>query len=392
MQWNLYKLPFSQSLVPVYVEHLGRLLGAIRGTSRKCLVLDLDNTLWGGVIGDDGLQGIVIGQGDGAGEAFLEVQRTALELRQRGIVLAVCSKNDEAVARQPFRDHPDMLLRKDHIAVFVANWRDKASNLEAIARQLNLGLDALVLLDDNPAERKQVRDALPSVAVPELPADPSLYSRVLLNAGYFETISFSEEDRQRSDQYQANAQRAGLSSGSRDMADFLASLDMTLEVGPFTALSLPRVTQLINKTNQFNLTTRRYTQAEVRDMMESTGVMTLQARLTDRFGDNGIISLVIARVEGSSCEIDTWLMSCRVLGRRVEEALMAEIVRRARDRSVTRIVGRYIPTSQNGMVAEHFAKLGFSLVDNQGTSTIWGLSPDQHKDIELPFRVETQAS
>ena len=200
IQWNHAKLSFSQTFAPLYADYVARLIGAMRGKSRKCLVLDLDNTLWGGVIGDDGLDGIVLGQGDAVGEAFLEVQRMALALRDRGVILAVCSKNDEEVARAPFAQHADMLVKEDHIAVFQVNWKDKAGNIEAIAEALNLGLDALVLVNDNPAERAQVRDALPDVAVPELPDDPALYARTILMAGYFESIAFTEEDRQRASQ------------------------------------------------------------------------------------------------------------------------------------------------------------------------------------------------
>jgi FkbH-like protein len=303
VQWNLYKLPFAQTMVPIYVEYIGRLLGAIRGAARKCLVLDLDNTIWGGVIGDDGMEGIAIGQGDGIGEAFVDIQRTALALRERGIVLAVCSKNTEEIARQPFRSHPEMLLREDHIAVFQANWSDKATNLETIAKSLNIGLDALVFLDDNAVERNQVREALPMVAVPELPPDPSLYARTLLNAGYFEAVSFSDEDRNRAAFYQANAQRAELSSSTRNMDEFLISLEMKIEFIPFDSLSLSRIAQLINKTNQFNLTTRRYTQAEIEVMMKSPDILTFQVRLADRFGDNGIMGIVILRCKGAMCDI-----------------------------------------------------------------------------------------
>ena len=334
VQWNLYKLPFAQTMVPIYVEHIGRLLGAIRGTARKCLVLDLDNTIWGGVIGDVGMEEIVLGQGDGIGEAFVDVQRTALALRERGIVLAVSSKNTEEIALQPFQSHPEMLLKQDHIAVFQANWTDKATNLEAIAKALNIGLDALVLLDDNAAERKQVREALPMVAVPELPPDPSLYARTLTNAGYFEAVSFSDEDRNRASFYQANAQRAELSSNARNLDDFLTSLEMKIEFTPFDSVSLSRITQLINKTNQFNLTTRRYTQSEVETMMQSADNLNFQIRLVDRFGDNGIIGIVIARCKDAVCDIDTWLMSCRVLGRRVEEAITAELVRCIHSRGI----------------------------------------------------------
>jgi FkbH-like protein len=385
VQWNLYKLPFAQGMVPLYVEHVGRLLGAIRGTARKCLVLDLDNTVWGGVIGDDGMDGIAIGQGDGIAEAHLDIQRTALALRERGIVLAVCSKNNDDVARQPFREHPDMLLREEHIAVFQANWNDKASNLEAIAKTLNIGLDALVFLDDNPVERKQVREALPMVAVPELPQDPSLYARTLLNAGYFETVAFSDDDRARAAQYQANAQRAELASGARNMDEFLLSLDMRIELIPFNSVSYGRVTQLINKTNQFNLTTRRYTQAEVEEVSRSRDHFTLQVRLLDRFGDNGIIAIVIGKQTCEEAELDTWLMSCRVLGRRVEEAMMAEIVRYARRRGVKTLVGSFIPSLKNAMVKDHYAKLAFKPAGSVGDTELWRLVTSDYAEPALPF-------
>lgn len=387
VQWNLYKLPFAQTMVPIYVEHIGRMLGAIRGTARKCLVLDLDNTIWGGVIGDDGMEGIVLGQGDGIGEAFVDVQRTALALRDRGIVLAICSKNTEEIALQPFRSHPEMLLKEDHIAVFQANWTDKATNLEAIAKELNIGLDALVFLDDNAVERKQVREALPMVAVPELPVDPSHYARTLMNAGYFETVSFSDEDRNRASFYQANAQRAALSSNARNMDEFLTSLEMKIEFTPFDSVSLSRITQLINKTNQFNLTTRRYTQSEVEAMMQSADNLTFQIRLVDRFGDNGIIGIVIARCEGSVCDIDTWLMSCRVLGRRVEEAITAELVRCLHSRGIKTLTGRYIPTAKNALVRDHYQKLGFKRVDGSNDDLLWSLEIADYQHKTLPFEV-----
>ena len=391
-QWNLYKLPFAQKLMPVYVDHVGRMLSAIRGLSKKCLVLDLDNTIWGGVIGDDGLSGIKIGQGDGVGEAHLDIQRTVLMLRDRGIILAVCSKNDDAVARQPFRKHPDMLLKENHISVFQANWKDKASNLEVIAKTLNIGLDALVFLDDNPVERKQVRDALPMVSVPELPTDPSSFSRILLNAGYFETVSFSADDKRRAEQYRSNALRAELQIKARDMGQFLNSLDMKLEIGPFNDFNKGRVVQLINKTNQFNLTTRRYTENEIDDMMSDASVITLQARLIDKFGDNGLISVGIGRIEGKICIIDTWLMSCRVLGRRVEEAFLSAFASSAQKLGADILEGLYVASEKNSMVADHYKKLGFTKTDVNANETTWRLSVSEHIIPDLPFSFIQQAS
>lgn len=363
--WNMAKLPFASTFLPIYAEMLSRILGALRGKSRRCLILDLDNTLWSGVIGDDGLEGIVIGQGNPTGEAHLEVQQTALSLRARGVVLAVSSKNTDEIARTPFQKHPEMLLREEHIAVFQANWNDKATNIRAIAQELNLGLDAMVFLDDNPVERGLVRQMLPQVAVPELPADPALYARTLLAGGYFEAVAFSEEDRKRADFYSDNARRVSLQKQAGDMESYLRSLEMVMTVQPFDAIGRPRISQLINKSNQFNLTTRRYSEADVAAIEADAGCFHRQIRLSDIYGDNGMISVIVCRTKGDVWEIDTWLMSCRVLGRRVEEAALQDMVTQAKIRGITKLVGVYLPTERNGLVSDHYAKLGFTL-DEQG--------------------------
>lgn len=377
-QWNMAKLPFADDFVPLYADHVVRLIAALRGKSRRCLVLDLDNTLWGGVIGDDGLDGIKLAQGDPTGEAFLTVQKLALALRERGIALAVSSKNNDDVARAPFRDHPEMLLREDHLAVFQANWDDKATNLTAIADALSLGLESLVLLDDNPAERALVRRLVPQVAVPELPDDPALFARTLAAAGYFEAIAFSDEDRRRAAFYQGNAQRVALAQRVGSLDDFLASLDMTIEFRPFDSVGRQRIAQLINKSNQFNLTTRRYTEAEVEAAQRDPGCFTLQVRLTDRFGDNGMISVIICRDRGDATwEIDTWLMSCRVLGRGVETAVLTELSHHARERGIRSLIGIYRPTNRNAMVREHYPKLGFAQhSEDQDGTTEWQISTE----------------
>jgi FkbH-like protein len=282
-----------------------------------------------------------------------------------------------------------MLLREEHIAVFQANWSDKAANLRAIAETLNIGADALVLLDDNPAERLQVRRALPLVAVPELPADPALYPRTLAAAGYFEAASFSNEDRERAGYYQANAQRAAALSASGDLGDYLASLDMVCTIAPVDALSRPRVAQLINKSNQFNLTTRRYSESEVAAAEADPARHLLQARLTDRFGDNGVICVIIANKSPARWEIDTWLMSCRVLGRRVEEACLAHLAAAASRDGASEIVGRYIPSSKNRMVGDHYAKLGFALVERAPDgASVWRLDLAGYRAPDLPMRVD----
>ena len=376
--WNMAKLPFADAYVPLYADHVARIIGAIRGKSRRCLVLDLDNTVWGGVIGDDGLEGIKLAQGDPTGESHLSVQELALTLRARGVVLAVSSKNTDAIARRPFAEHPDMLLREEHIAVFQANWDDKATNIRAIAKALSLGLESLVFLDDNPVERGLIRHELPQVAVPELDDDPADYARTLAAAGYFESIVFSDEDRSRAAMYQGNARRLSLQKQTGDIDDYLRSLDMRIVFNPFDRTTRARVAQLIGKSNQFNLTTRRYTEAEVAEAEADPAVFTLHARLIDNFGDNGIICVVVCRLtEPATWTIDTWLMSCRVLGRRVEQMVLREILRNARARGIGRLVGVYRPTERNAMVRDHYAKLGFAALDEDRDGiTRWTLGTD----------------
>lgn len=392
VQWTLGKFLFAQDLVPLYSDWVGRLLGAARGKSRKCLVLDLDNTLWGGVIGDDGLAGIVLGNGSPAGEAHLSVQKTALALRERGVILAVSSKNDDAVARSAFREHPEMVLKEDHIAVFQANWQDKASNLHAIAKALNIGTDALVLLDDNPAERAQVRATLPEVGVPELPADPAFFAQTLLAAGYFETTAFTADDRQRAEQYQANAARVAALGSSTDLESHLKSLRMQALCTSFDALGRARITQLINKTNQFNLTTRRYTEADVEAFEESASGLTLQIRLLDRFGDNGMISVIICKSDGPDWLIDTWLMSCRVLNRKVERTTLNQIVAAAKVAGVRALIGEYVRTERNGMVRDHYARLGFQPLEQSEASSRWQLDVQSYLAETVPIEVITTPS
>jgi FkbH-like protein len=388
--WNMGKIPFANMYLPIYADFTCRLIGAIRGKSRRCLVLDLDNTLWGGVIGDDGLEGIVLGQGDPQGEAFVAIQRTALMLRERGIVLAVSSKNNDETARLPFRSHPEMLLQEKHVAVFQANWNDKASNIEAIANELSLGLESFVFLDDNPAERRLVRDRLPEVAVPELGEDPALYVRTLLAAGYFEAVTFSAEDQKRADFYQDNARRVALQRATGDLDAYLKSLDMTITFQPFDEVGRARIAQLINKSNQFNLTTRRYSEAQVGELESDPTCFTLQIRLVDTFGDNGMISVIICRRDAEEWQIDTWLMSCRVLGRRVEQAVLQELVSHARARGIRRIIGIYRPTERNSLVEDHYAKLGFAECPPAADgSTRWSLEVDDCKELSLPMKVNS---
>jgi FkbH-like protein len=385
--WHKAKLPASLEATPLYADHVCRLLGSARGKARKCLVLDLDNTLWGGVIGDDGVDGIALGQNSAVGEAHVALQRFLLDLRRRGVILAVCSKNEDAVARTPFREHPEMVLKEDHIAVFIANWSDKANNIREIAATLNIGTDSLVFLDDNPVERGQVRDVLPEVAVPELTEDPADYIGLLANAGYFEAIGLSEEDLARADFYQANAERVSLQKIG-NLEEYLLSLKMVATISPFNALGRVRIAQLINKSNQFNLTTRRYSESDVEAFENDPAKFCLQIRLADRFGDNGMISVIIFDKAPDEWSCDTWLMSCRVLGRRVEELVLATVAEAARNAGVMRLKGVYIPTKKNGLVAEHFAKLGFTRTgDVSEGGTTWALDLADYVAPELPMQI-----
>lgn len=361
--WHRTKQEISPVVAPVYGELVGRLLAAARGRSAKCLVLDLDNTIWGGVVGDDGIDRIILGQGSPLGEAFLSVQHYAKKLSQRGVILAVCSKNNECDALDVFENHPEMVLRRQDISSFIVNWNDKATNLRIVAQELNIGLDALVFVDDNPVERDLIRQELPMVTVPEVPDDPALLPQCLADAGYFESLSVTQEDRGRARQYSENRAREAIRTEATDLSSYLRSLQMQLLWRRCDRVSLKRNVQLINKTNQFNLTTRRYSEGEVLAIMNDDHALALQLRLLDRFGDNGIIGIVIGRMQpDKSLLIDTWLMSCRVLGRQVEFATMNLIADRARGLGAEKIIGEYLPTNRNSLVRDHYSNHGFSAI------------------------------
>jgi FkbH-like protein len=358
--FHLAKLPCApENLVP-YAHNIATLISARLGRSRKCLVLDLDNTLWGGVIGDDGLGGINLGQGDAVGEAYVAFQRYAKALNERGVILAVCSKNEDANAREPFEKHPEMALRLNDIACFVANWEDKAANIRRIAQELNIGLDSLVFVDDNPAEREIVRRLVPEVAVPEIPLDPADYIRAVEQHGYFQIISVSAEDFKRTEYYRANAERQKTATSVTDIHEYLRSLDMRGWIGPVGDLEMDRTVQLIGKSNQFNLTTKRYSAGDIQRLLDSPEWETRVVKLVDRFGDNGLISVLLAHQEEDALAIDTWLMSCRVLKRGVEQLLLNDIAAAARRRGLSRVTGEYIPTAKNVLVQNHYAGLGFT--------------------------------
>lgn len=379
--WHHAKQLINPVFAPLYGDLVARIAAAIAGRSRKCLVLDLDNTLWGGVVGDDGLEGIKLGQGSADGEAFTAFQRYAARLSERGVILAVCSKNDEAVAREAFETHPEMVLRMEDVACFMANWTDKAANIREIARRLDIATDSLVFVDDNPAEREIIRRELPEVAVPELPDDISRYPAVVAAAGYFEAVSLTGDDLARSRSYAANTQRAAAAQSTTDMQGYLQSLEMRLIARPIGPVDRPRAAQLINKSNQFNLTTRRRTEQELEALLRDPSVIGYGFRLSDRFGDNGLISVVLLRPDPAWRDdellVDTWLMSCRVLGRGVEAAVLEALAGLARERGARALIGEYRPSGRNGMVEGHYRQLGFDPTEPDADTHFWRLGLDR---------------
>lgn len=357
--WFESKQIGSPALLVALADELVRCIGLLKRPARKVLVLDLDNTLWGGVIGDDGIDGIEIGDTSPRGEAFKAFQTYLLSLQQRGVLLAVCSKNDLPVAEEPFASHPEMVLRLPHFAAFKASWQPKSDAIREIAAELQLGLDSFVFVDDNPAEIEIVRQFLPEVATIHVGPDPADFVPMVSNSRLFEPRTLTSEDAARTVQYAQERDRQLLMGSVADMSSYLASLQMIGRISPFTTTDVPRIAQLINKSNQFNLTTKRRTEGDVAALIDAPGFAGITMRLSDRFGDHGLIGIVILEVAGPDMIIDTLLMSCRVLKRGVEDELINEIVRIAGMRGCRRVVGRYIPTAKNGMVKDFYPSMGF---------------------------------
>lgn len=359
--WHTAKQHPSPEAMPSLARRDVAALQAAWGLSAKCVALDLDGTLWGGVLGEDGVGGIELG-GAGVGEAYAEFQRFLQGLGRRGVALAVCSKNNHDEALQAFREHPEMVLTTDDVALFEVNWEPKDESLRRIATALNVGLDSIVFVDDSPLERALVRQRLPQVTVPELPQDPALFAQELAGGLFFESLAITDEDRRRTRGYHENLERTSLEASIANLDEFLHSLRMTVELRPFEEIDLPRIAQLINKTNQFNVTTLRRSEAEVRDLMGRADVYTQAVRVKDRFGDSGLTGVLIA-CEGYGClTIDTWLLSCRVMGRRVEDVMLHSLLRRATRAGATVIRGEYRPTSKNAPVRDLFDRFGFELL------------------------------
>ena len=387
--WIMGKYLCALEHLPRVAQNIVEIALSLRGAGLKCIVLDLDNTLWGGIIGEDGLEGIRIGE-LGEGEAFTLFQRFLLELKRRGILLAVCSKNDPQNALRPFREHPEMVLKEADIAVFVANWKNKAENIRQIRDILNIGLDSMLFLDDDPFERNLVRQYLPDIRVPELPEDPANYVKALCELNLFETTSLSELDEQRTQIIQQDAQRLAVKEQFSDIQDYLKSLDMKITLARFDPYHLPRIAQLIQRSNQFNLTTKRYSQAECgRFMKEEASWFPFYLSLKDKFGDSGLISVVILKVAGRQILIDEWIMSCRVLLRGVEQYAMNFIAGHAQKMGCSEIIGEYNPTPKNGMVKEFYRQFGFEPVSATPEGwTVWRLLAADYKPKTTFFKEE----
>jgi len=392
-RWFSYKHANTVEGSFTIASSLASIVRALYGRSRKVLVLDLDNTLWGGVIGDDGPDKIVIGKETPVAEAYTAFQEYCLALRERGILLAVCSKNNEDVAQQGFA-HPDSVLKLEHFSAFKANWEPKHENILAIARELNLGPDSFVFVDDNPAERSIVESQIPGIAVPDVGDQVSHYASIIDAGRFFELISLGKEDLTRAKLYEENAERSKLEQKFANYGEYLDSLEMSAEIDTFNSTYMERIAQLTNKTNQFNLTTRRYTLAEIESTATDGQHIGLYGKLTDRFGDNGLISVVVGRHQGEALHLDLWLMSCRVLKRDMEIAMLDALVERARDRNIGTVLGYYIPTTKNGMVKDHYEKLGFTLVSTDDTTntTVWSLDVTSYKPRSLHIQILSSVS
>ena len=368
--WHMYKYAMCFKAIPWMAHNVANIIKSIFGKNKKSLVLDLDNTLWGGVVGDDGPENLEIGQETSLGQVFSEFQSYVKLLKDYGVMLNVASKNEEENALAGL-NHPEGVLRPSDFILIRANWEPKSKNLLEIAAGLNILPDSLVFADDNPAEREIVRQQAPEVTVPEI-GKPEEYIRVLDRGGYFEVTSLSEDDRRRSQMYQANLQRAQQQAFFADYGEYLRSLRMKAVIRPFESMYMARIAQLTNKSNQFNLTTKRFTQAQIEEAAADPNLITLYGKLEDKFGDNGVVSVVIAERAGQRAHISLWSMSCRVLKREMEAAMMDELIRRCREAEIDTVLGYYYPTAKNGMVKEFYSQFGFVKISEDGEgNAVW---------------------
>ena len=370
--WYLGRAPFSAQALPVLAQTQAAFLHALRSPPRKCLVLDLDNTLWGGVIGEAGLAGIKIGH-TYPGNLFTDFQRAILELSRRGVLLALASKNNAADAEEVFRSHPDMILKLEHFAARRISWQDKPASLREIAKELNIGLESFVFFDDNPAEQSLMRQALPQVLTLPVPPDPMKFVKLLRDARPFDRLSLTEEDRRRGEMYREQNARQDLEQSSGSVEEFLASLQMTATIREVDSFAFPRVLDLLHKTNQFNLTTRRHSAVELTALIGNPANGVFSLRVSDRFGDHGIVGLAIAQRRGDTAYFDSFLLSCRIIGRKVETAFLAFLADWAKTNGLRAFDGELILTAKNAPAADFFARHGFTEVSSDAHGSRWRL-------------------
>jgi FkbH-like protein len=374
-KWIAVRLPIAAAHLPRLAREWLRYLHPLSGRIAKVAVVDLDNTLWGGVVGEDGLTGIRL-DGEHPGAAYRTLQRALMDLTRRGILLAIASKNNSADAVEVLEQHPGMLLRSRDFSAMRINWNEKTQSLREIAAELNVGVDSLAFVDDNPVERRRVRTELPEVMVIDLPEDPWQYAAQVRDCPFFERLSLSEEDRHRSEYYAADKQRVALETSCVTREDFLRSLEQVVEITPVTSSTVARVAQLTQKTNQFNLTTRRYNEQQIAELAGHPDCQVLAIRVTDRYSDNGLVGVAVTRSAGETCEIDTFLLSCRVIGRGVETALLAHLAGLARRRGQARLEGFFLPTKKNAPAREFYSSHGFELIREEPQGTLWSLGLD----------------
>lgn len=357
------KMSVSTRALPYIAKAVTDVLQSMSGKINKCIVLDLDNTLWGGVIGDDGIHNIEIGE-LGRGHVFTNFQRWLKQLKECGILLAVCSKNNEEIAKEPFEKHEEMILRLEDISVFVANWNDKATNIRMIQESLNIGMDSLVFIDDNPFERNLVKELIPEIEVPELPEDAAHYLEFLQECNLFDTVSFAGETSDRTGFYRAEFERKKAQATYENLDEYLKNLEMIGNAEPFAENRYARIAQLTQRSNQFNLRTVRYTEDEIRRIVENRDYLTLSYTLKDKYGEHGLVGVVVLQKEDSrTLFIDTWLMSCRVLKRGMEEYIVNKLVETAKVQGFKAIKAEYIPTKKNGMVKDIYSQMGFEKIE-----------------------------
>lgn len=378
--YNLGEFPFNNDFLEVYSYKLSNLISIIKGNVKKVLILDLDDTIWGGTIGDVGYEGIKIGYSDPESKSFLNFQKTILNLKERGVILAVCSKNDLNLAKSAFIKRKDMILKLKDISVFKANWENKAKNITEIQKELNLSYNSMVFVDNNQVERDFIRKTLPDISVPELSNDSSNYGRDLIFPGYFEATNFSKEDKNRSSYYAANIKRQDLKNKSLSLKHYLKTLEMRANLKSFDKKNIDRIEQLIQRSNQFNFTTKRYQKKEILKLITaSKKYYTLQSNLEDKFGDNGIVSLVIGKKERSSMNIDTWVMSCRVFSRTLENTILNKIIHDMKKLKIRHLVGEYIKTQKNKIVENLYKEMGFTCLIKNKNYSKWSLDIRKYK-------------